>query len=130
METKSIDDAKAVVQAKAEGIAGQIGGALTNPALNDAPCTGKRGESGGDEVYFIQGGYQIALPAAEHVATAAKLRDQWKAAGWTITDDRTVGSAAILAATTPDEFRVDLESTVPPSALALLVYSPCYGRPA
>ncbi|GIM90930.1 hypothetical protein Ato02nite_027230 [Paractinoplanes toevensis] len=130
VETKTIDDAKAVVQARAESVAGQLGGVLTRPSLLDAPCTGRRGESGGDGVYFIQGGYQVALPAAEHVATAARVRDEWKAAGWTITDNRTIGTTAILAATTPDEFKVHLESTVQGSALALLVYSPCYGSPS
>jgi hypothetical protein len=125
VQTKTKADAQAAVQERAEQIATQVGSALVNPKLSPSPCTGRKGESGGD-VYSMQGAYQIMLPEAQHVPTAAKVRDAWKAAGWTITDDRTIGTSVVLTAKTPDDYSVDLESTAPPQAVALIIRTPCY----
>jgi hypothetical protein len=129
VQTKSQAEAEAAVRAQADQVAAQVGAEPAGPGLSAAPCTGRRGEDG-DDVYFVQGTYQLPLDAAQHAATAAKVRDAWKGAGWTIDDDRTAGPKSILTGTSPEGYNVTLESTVPPQAFALIVHSPCFRRPA
>ncbi|MGX6606173.1 hypothetical protein ACWKSP_29230 [Micromonosporaceae bacterium Da 78-11] len=127
--TKSQADAKTAVQAQAEQVAALIGSPLINPSLDPGPCTDPDGQTG-DGIYTMQGAYQIMVPQADHTATATKIRDAWKTAGWNITDDRTVGTAAIISATSTDGTYVHLESTTPPKAFALIVRSSCFQAPA
>jgi hypothetical protein len=129
VDTKSEADTTAAVQQYADQISAAVGGPLTNAATNAAPCTGKLAETHSD-VYTVQGTYRIAVPAEQHVATAARLRDTWKANGWKITDDRTFNNTeAVVTAETPDGFNVNVESTKSGANIAIMVNSPCYKSP-
>ena len=66
---------------------------------------------------------------AGRVDTVAKGRDTFKADGYEITDDRVAGGQGVLAAKAPDGYGFYLQSTSPPTALALLVNSPCHRSP-
>jgi hypothetical protein len=90
-------------------------------AANVTPCEGRAGElSDPDEVYYVQGIYQLLVPADQHPAVLANVRRQWESDGYTITGD--------LTARTPDEFELSLTAGQPP-AMQLLVSSPCYRNP-
>jgi hypothetical protein len=129
VESKSEADATAAVQQHADRIAGVLGSPLLNPSTNPGPCSGQRGETGRD-IFAVQGAYQVTMPVEKHTGTLARLRDLWKADGYTITDDRSFGDGAgVLAARSPEGYSVNVESTSPPSALALLVHSPCFRSP-
>ncbi len=129
VETKTEADATTLVQQRAEQIATLIGSPLEEPATNAAGCTGKLGETS-DNVFSVQGAYQIPVPTEQQLTTLARLRDAWKANGYTITDDRTVGTTeGVLAAKTRDGYDMSVESTRPPTAFALLIHSPCFRFP-
>ncbi|MFI1995055.1 hypothetical protein [Actinoplanes sp. NPDC020271] len=129
METKSEADVNAVVQQHAEQIAKVAGQPLENPKLQAGPCTGKLGEDS-DTIYSVQGVYNLAPPAGEtHLAVIRKVHEDWKSKGYTITDDRTVGTDdGVVAAKTPDGYKLDIEKANP-DGFAVFVYSPCYERP-
>ncbi|MEV4346803.1 hypothetical protein AB0J83_20285 [Actinoplanes sp. NPDC049596] len=127
VQSKSKADAQAAVQTLAAQVAAQAGGELTNGGFAPAGCEGSKDSS---DTYFMQGTWQIPLAADRHAATAAKLRDSWQAAGWTIKDDRTVSGGSVLTAVDPDDFYVTLESTAPPKAMSLLIHTPCFKNPA
>ncbi|MBO3741500.1 hypothetical protein [Actinoplanes flavus] len=129
METKSEADATALVQQHADAIAGLVGTSLRNPETGPLPCTGKLGESS-RSVYAIQGVYNIDAPDGEQPrAVITRVRTDWTAKGYTITDDRELGTYdAVLTAKTPDGYSLDLE-TVSPEAFAMILHSPCFRRP-
>jgi len=43
----------------------------------------------------VLGTYQIPLAEEKHIETLARVRDEWRAKGWTITDDRTLPDARV-----------------------------------
>jgi hypothetical protein len=130
VESKSETDAIAVVQQRADQVAQVIGAALTNPSNRPGPCSGKLGETDSD-IFAVQGAYNIDQPVEKHVETFTKLRDRWKADGYTITADRTFGvdGSGVITAKSPDGFSFNVESTSPPTGFAVLVHSPCYKSP-
>jgi len=112
----------------ADQVAALVGGEHTPSKANSAPCTGRAGETD-ERIRYVLGTYQIPLAEEKHIETLARVRDEWRAKGWTITDDRTLpdGVTGILAAkTNSDDYSVRLVSTEPPTALALLIHSTCY----
>jgi hypothetical protein len=129
VETKSEADTTALVQQHADALAALVGTPLRNPATGPMPCTGKQGE-GDRSVYAIQGAYNIDAPDGEQArATIARVRADWTAKGYEITDDREIGDyEAVLSAKTKDGFSLDIE-TVSRDAFAALLYSPCFTRP-
>ena len=128
VESKTEADVTAAVQQRAEKVATLIGQALREPATNASPCTGKLGEND-RQVFTVQGAYNLTMPAEQQLETVAKVRDTFKADGYEITDDRVVSGQGVLAAKAPDGYSFYLQSTSPPTALALLVNSPCYRSP-
>jgi hypothetical protein len=61
--------------------------------------------------------------------TLARLRDQWKQQGYTVTDDRTFpdGKSGTVVVRSPgDDVRIRVESSSPPVAFALMISTPCY----
>ncbi len=129
VESKTESDATAAVQQHADGIAQAIGSSLTNPSTRPGPCTGKLGESD-REIFAVQGAYNVDLSVEKHAPTFARLRDLWNANGHTITDDRTLGDGTgVITAKTKDGYSFNVQSTAPPTGLALLVHSPCFKSP-
>jgi hypothetical protein len=137
VDTKTEADATTAVQQYADQVADVAGSSLIDPATTASPCTGtgtgtgtgKLGEADRD-VFTMQGAYQIALPVEKHIDTISRLRDMWKANGYSITDDRTVGgNRGVIAAKTGDGFSFTVQSTTPPTMVAVLVHSPCYKSP-
>jgi hypothetical protein len=128
VQSKSEADAITVVQQRADALAQVIGAALINPSNQPGPCSGKLGETDRD-IFAVQGAYNVDLPVEKHSDALARLRDQWKADGYTITDDRAIGSAGVIAAKAPDGFSFTVQSTTPPTGFAVLVHSPCFKSP-
>lgn len=124
--TRSKAEVGADVQAQADEIGKLVGVPLQNAKVSPALCVYRKGNTGDGDVFVMQGSYQIALPEGQHVSTGTKVRDAWKAAGWTITEDTAEAKTMELAATTPAKFTVRLGSTTPPNALLVLVQSPCF----
>jgi hypothetical protein len=129
VESKSEADVNTLVQQHAEQISAVVGMPLFNPALSSSNCTGRLGESS-DKVFTVQGVYNVNPPQKDqHLASLDKVKAEWKAKGYTITDDRTVGpDDGVVAAKTPDGFDLDIERGVP-DGFAILIHSPCYERP-
>ncbi|GAA4609914.1 hypothetical protein BJY16_007577 [Actinoplanes octamycinicus] len=129
METKSEADVNALVQQHAEQMATTVGMPLFNAKLNASPCTGRLGEDS-DTIFTVQGAYNVVPPQKDqHLASLDKVKADWTAKGYTITDDRTVGpDDGVVAAKTPDGFNLDIERANP-SGFVILIHSPCYERP-
>lgn len=95
--------------------------------VSAAPCLGPGGEPAPGGRYYAQGNYQ--LPAAgEHAALLERLRDGWQGQGWTVKEFRMFNeSEGTISAVSPqDGVEVALESSRPPTALALIIITPCY----
>jgi hypothetical protein len=130
VEPKPEADVTAVVQQHADAIAAVAGQQLTNPKVRAGGCTDPSGNVS-DSVYTVQGVYNLPAPIAgeKHLDVIARVRDDWKAKGYTITDDRTVAAdRGVAAARTPDGYKLDIE-TGDPRGFAVFVDSPCYERP-
>jgi hypothetical protein len=123
----TLDQAKvtAEVQAEADKIATQVGQPLQNKKIAAQPCVYKKKENDGS-VVVIQATYSIALPEADHVAAVARVREAWKAAGWTIGTDTTEGKTAELTGTSPAKFSARVGSMDPPKALVVVAQSGCF----
>jgi hypothetical protein len=132
VKTLAEADATRQVQQYADQIVTLIGNTnLTNPAVSAAPCEGKAGKLS-EDIYTVQGVYQLPLPAEQHLTTLARVRDAWRDQGYTITEDRTFPSndGGTLTADNPtDGYRLDLTSTSPATMVRLLIHSACYRSP-
>jgi hypothetical protein len=132
VQTMSEPDVTSQVQRYADDVVTLIGNTrLQEPAASAAGCEGKLGEVSRD-IFYVQGAYLMPVPAEQHLTTLARVREQWRQRGYTITDDRTFpdGKRGVLAATIPtDGYRIKLESGVPAIAFSLLVHSSCYRSP-
>lgn len=93
------------------------------------PCEGRRGELSGT-VYYAWVGVTVApVPVEQQLSTLRRLREHWRQQGYTIKRDRVFpnGKTGELAVENPaDEYKISLESTDPPTALAVRIASPCY----
>jgi hypothetical protein len=131
---KTIPEADAISQVNqyAQKVADLIGNTrLEDPAVSGAACEGKAGEFS-EDVYYVQGSYTVPLPNEQHIATLGRLRDQWRKEGYTVKDDRTFPdqNRGILVVNSPaDGYTVWIQSTKPPTALALIIHTPCYQSP-
>ncbi|RZU51325.1 hypothetical protein EV385_3140 [Krasilnikovia cinnamomea] len=127
VQTRNADDVAREVQQYADQVVTIIGDTkLTNGVVDTSPCEGKRGETDGD-IRTTYGIYQ--LPVSDHAAAIGRLRQAWNAAGWRITDDRTVGQRGegVLAAEAPNGgLNASITSTTPPTHVKLSIYSACY----
>ncbi|GAA4609910.1 hypothetical protein GCM10023107_94100 [Actinoplanes octamycinicus] len=129
MEPKSEADVNALVQQHAEHMAALVGMPLLDAKLSSSNCTGRLGETS-DKVFTVQGTYNLDPPQKDqHLAPLDKVKADWTAKGYTITDDRKVGpDDGVVAAKTPDGFNLDIERAIP-DGFAILIHSPCYERP-
>ncbi|WP_130507947.1 hypothetical protein [Krasilnikovia cinnamomea] len=130
MDTKTEADVNAIVRQYAEDIRSTIGGQFTKQGESSMACTGKLGETS-DDVYSVQGAYQITLAPEKQLPTLAQFREQWKAKGWKITEDETFGEnrGKLSASTGDDGYELNLTTAKTPEWLAVLIYSPCYKSP-
>ncbi|MFI5496677.1 hypothetical protein [Actinoplanes sp. NPDC051859] len=127
VETRTEDEAKALVRDRSAQLATQLGGvAFTEAKENPGPCT-----SGGNaDVFAVQGSYQAPLPTAEQIPTLNRIRDAWKRDGWEITDDRVIEpNAGILRAKSSDGYTYHLTSARSTTELGVIIYSPCFESP-
>jgi hypothetical protein len=130
VDTKTEADVNAIVRQYAEDIRIATGGEYTKQGEAAMACTGKLGETS-DDVFTVQGAYQITLPPDRQLSTLAQLREQWKVKGWEITTDETIATnRGKLAATTgEDGFDLTLTTAKTPQWLGILIHSPCYKSP-
>ncbi|WP_043510849.1 MULTISPECIES: hypothetical protein [unclassified Actinoplanes] len=129
MDKKSEADVNAVVQQHAEQIATAVGMPLFNPKLSSGECTGRAGESS-EKIFTIQGVYNLNPPQKDqHLASLGKIKAEWKAKNFRITDDRTVGpDDGLVAAETPDGYKLEVDRAIP-DGFVILIHSPCYEKP-
>jgi hypothetical protein len=131
VQTKAPDQATSEVKQYAETTRTAIGaGAFTQANENVTPCEGRAGElSDPEDVYYVQGNYQLLVPADQQADTLAKAREQWERDGHTITKERSFGpdGTGEVSASSSDGHTLTLSSGQPP-AMLLLVASPCYRR--
>jgi glutamine cyclotransferase len=130
VDTKTEADVNVIVRQYAEDIRAATGGEYTKQGETALACTGKLGETG-DDVFGVQGAYQISLSPDRQLPTLAQLREQWKAKGWQITEDETIATnRGKLAATTGENgFTLTLTTAKTPEWLGILIHSPCYRSP-
>jgi hypothetical protein len=91
--TMSEEQASALVRDYGAKIAAAIGvdARVTETRVVRSACENSRGEFARDGRFYIQGNWQMPLPAAKHPRTLAHLRDSWGAQGYTIKRFRMFG---------------------------------------
>jgi hypothetical protein len=103
----------------------------TETRLGPAPCENSSGEPADDGRFYVQGNWQMPLPAADHPGTLARLRENWAAQGYEIKKFQMFNDieGVIIAENPVDEVELTVESGMPPTAVAVVILTPCY-RPA
>lgn len=131
LETRSEDEVRRAVDQRAAQLAAALGGALDRPATTAVACEGRRGELS-DRAFFVQGAYQLAVPAARHLTALDEARTRLASHGLTVTRARTYadGKTGELVMSDPkDGSTITLASARPPESLAVFVHSRCYASP-
>ena len=102
---------------------------FSQSSLSPGPCEGRRGEIS-DEIYTIQGAYQMIVPGPEQQRVIDRVRDGWRALGYSITSERTYGSerGGQVFARNPADGAEFVISTGEVPALSLAIYAGCYRR--
>ncbi len=105
--------------------------AATETRVGPAPCETSGGEVTGNP-FYVQGNWQMPLPAAEHAAVLARLRDDWTAQGFEIKRFHMFSDVegVVIGQNPADGFELMVESASPPVAVAVIVMTPCYLSPA
>ena len=100
---------------------------LLNDRASSAPCDSATGDDT-ELVRYVQGSYNMSLPAREHAAAFRKVRDQWQGAGWTIDDYRVAdnGDGTMSAKAPGQGFSFTMVTAKAPDTLGLIVHSGCY----
>jgi len=88
--------------------------------VTGCPRDNGRGLSDPDDEYYVQGLYQLPVPASQQTATLDKIRDEWQRNGYTLAS---AASPAGVSATTTDNYRLDLTAG---QGVRLSIASPCY----
>lgn len=94
-----------------------------------APCVGRRGETS-DEIYAMQGAFQLLVPGPDQQALIDRVRAGWQSLRYTIVVARSFGpglGGEVHAVNPGDATTLMLTSGAVP-ALALLLHSGCYRR--
>lgn len=132
--TMTPEQASQLVRAYATGIATTVGADArdTEKGVNVLACENDRGEFADDGRFYIHGVWQIPLPAGEQAATLARLHDGWAAQGLQITKFEMYGrdEGVVMAENPLDGAQLTVTSTEPPTAVAVVILSACYRRPA
>jgi hypothetical protein len=131
VETKAPEQATSQVKQYAETTRTAAGvDRFSQSSENVTPCEGRAGEvSNPDEVYYVQGIYQLMIPADQQADALAQVRQRWQGDGLTIKSERSFGpdGTGEIVAATDTGYSLSLTSGQPP-AMLLLVSSPCYQR--
>jgi hypothetical protein len=131
VQTRAPEQATGQVKEYADATRAAAGvDAFSQANENQSPCEGRAGElSDTDEVYYIQGNYQLMVPAERQGEALAAARQRWQGSGFTIKTERSFGPGGTgeVTAVTDDGFTLTLTSGQPP-AMLLVVASPCYRR--
>ncbi len=100
---------------------------LLNDRAGSAPCD-SAGGGDSEQVRYVQGAYNLSLPATEHAAAFRDVRDRWQGAGWTIDDYRVPadGDGTMSAKAPGQSFSFTLVTAKAPDTLGLIVRSGCY----
>lgn len=100
---------------------------LLNDRASSAPCDNDQGDNS-EQVRYVQGSYNMALPAKDHAAAFGKVRDQWQSAGWTIDDYRVPdnGDGTMSAKAPGHGYSFTLVTAKAPDTLGLIIASSCY----
>jgi hypothetical protein len=131
--TMSEEQASAQVRDYAATIAAVVGADAkeTERGVSRLACANWRGDFARDGRFYIHGVWQMPLPADKHPSTLERLRESWAAQGYIIKgfkmSDDIRGS--VVAENPSDEVELSVVSTVPPSAVAVMVMSACYRPP-
>ncbi|WP_158009754.1 hypothetical protein [Carbonactinospora thermoautotrophica] len=97
-----------------------------------APCEGRGGEIAKDGRYYVQHIYQVPVSPDRQIATLERLRDHWRQAGYEIQRFRVFPDGKggeVAARNAQDGYQISVETTDPPTAVSLAVYSPCLMPP-
>ena len=130
METKTEQEAKALVQQRAEQVTELIGaGQPKFIGLDPTTCTGRFGEED-RRIFSVQGTYRLPLEASRQIEVLARVKEHWKAQGYTIPEDRTIDAiSGILSATAADGYDFSLITAGGSTALGYIINSPCFTSP-
>jgi hypothetical protein len=133
MLTKRQADVVAMLKSYGDSAATTVGAPLEKWETLAAPCEGSNGDLSTDGRFQMTGHANIMLPEDQHAATLQRLHDQWQKLGYQITEFRLFPpdnrTGAVSARNPADDVGISLQSTVPSTAFALLIATPCY-KPA
>ena len=130
VETVAEAETLKTIEGYAQRIADVAGVQLVEYETNSAPCTGPLDETTKD-IYTTLGAGQLFVPEERHAAILDELLKEWQARGYEVEiDERKPASPGDeLAVYTTDRFRLRVTNTSPPTALSLLINSPCRRSP-
>jgi hypothetical protein len=128
--TMTREQASELVRDYAAAIGREVGvdARATEIGVNSVACENDLGEFADDGRFYIHGVWQMPLPTEEQAATLVRLHDGWAAKGYRVTkfemfsDDHGV----VMAENPGDDVQLAVTSTVPPTAVAVVVLSACY----
>ncbi|MQA85015.1 MAG: hypothetical protein GEV03_10420 [Streptosporangiales bacterium] len=134
LRTMPVDEAKRIADRYAQETIGIIRptGAAENTDSGPAPCEGQHGEVAEDGRYYIQHLYVVPVSRDRQISTLELLQSSWERAGYEVLRLRRFQGeeAGEVAARIPgDGYQLSVESTSPPTAVSLAVYSPCFMPP-
>ena len=120
---RSVANAQADILRYADQTAVLVRSSLTNATTEETPC--------GGGLFRVDGVYRMPLWITQHARARADLRNTWLANKLPITRDSTTdGYLGAISTVTPDGYTIEVVSVTPrPTALALLVQSPCLRAP-
>lgn len=99
--------------------------AFSQSAANVTGCRQDNGKlSDPDESFYIQGIYQMIVPAEQQAEVLGKVREAWQLNGYRFSSSSSDGGGGIRAVT-GDAYEMSL-APGPPPAMRLLISSPCY----
>jgi hypothetical protein len=101
--------------------------AATETRISPTPCEGKNGELAEDGRYYMQGNWQMPLAPQQQAATLTGLRDTFTAKGYEIKRFQLFkeNEGVVIAENPADGVQITAESTIPPTALAVVVITDC-----
>jgi hypothetical protein len=102
--------------------------AFSEYSHSPSPCVGRHGEDS-DTVYAMQGAYQLLVPGPEQLPLIERVREGWKARGYTINSQRAISAEqGDVRATNPSDGASLLLTSGEVPAMLLLIHTGCYQR--
>ncbi|MFI7603490.1 hypothetical protein [Actinoplanes sp. NPDC049681] len=122
-------EVRAEVQELANQIANVSGkGRLARPDVNSSECDNDEGDTSG-AVKYIQGVYNIDIPAAKQRDAFNSVREHWQKMGWKITRNdfrQDLNEGVLSAKNQGDSGNFTLSSTTSADSLAVIIHSGCF----